>query len=725
MSPAAISPLDGKLTESWLHAKIDGFSQADFLATSFPNGDYGMTIEKAGAYPVSLRLTRPSVSALKLYGTLLQLSTLSAPTNESFNEAVWLPAANIGPVLVIAHYHPGAPIPFPTELVQPIIVSVEEYRELVETVRGQCDFLRDYMGTPTEAVLTPWATAKGLEISPERAALKWVEALGLIQSYDLGMVKSARATPPNAALPISPDYSLGLLRITKGVRIGRFDIGKMMRAQVEGITPALCERNKIHFFWTDGKSATFTYCLDPKSDALDDFLAGRIRHRVGRIAVSRESLALFAQGDVAFGKVEAGHIDSQAGDNPEKGATVIDPRAVEKFDPRVNDDNNQTVHWILVEAARRGASDIHIECQGSAMWVRAAKDSTGIQLLGLPKPRLQGVSAVLKTLSGIDLDGTNHDEGRFTFGIGSRFIDVRVSLLITAEGPKWTLRFFDKSIGIRSLAQLGLSETDMQTIRQATRKRHGIILVSGPTGHGKSTTLNACLGELISPERFIYTLEDPIEFKIDGVCQLVATSNAKRIAAGEMSFADGIKRLLRADPDVILVAEIRDQATVESAIEASMTGHLVLSTVHANDCVSLVHRMVDLNADPMLLSETLVLAASQRLVRKLCACQSFAPITEAERSVFECHKVAPPRYIHSKSACQQCDYTGYKGRAALLEFLPVTNEIRTLIGAKKSSAEIRDAAKAAGYRSLLMKGLELVASGITSLEEVQSVCPSE
>jgi type II secretory ATPase GspE/PulE/Tfp pilus assembly ATPase PilB-like protein len=666
-------------------------------------------------------MPRPTVAALRAYAALLKKTGKPLPTSQTLSAAEWLPLALIGPVLVVAHFHPGAPLYLLEQLTQPVIVSPEDYRVLHENFRVQIDFLHD-VAKDYDDTMSSWEDAKRVGPGVELSALMWIESMGLVQNIDRGMVKTALSAEQHGTLQVSPDYLLAIAHITQGSLIGRFDLGKFSAPVVEGLTTQLCERHKIHPFWSDGRT-NFIYSAGSNQDQTSDFLASRAEGRCVIVSVSRESLALFQQGEDS--RLDRHSTAQNTAENAQSSAKVlyIDPREMERVDPRHIEDNQVTTHWILWDAVRKRANDIHIEVDGASLLVRNAIDSTGVPTLRLARTREPGVSVVLKTLAGIDLDGVKDGEGSFTYCIASgRTIDVRVSLLISERGVKWTLRLFDKSVGIRTLSQLGLQERDTLEITRAVRKPHGLILFAGPTGHGKSTTLNAALGTIISPEKFIYTLEDPVEFDIPGVIQLTASANPKN---GGRSFAEGISKLLRADPDVILVQEIRDRATVEAALGAAQTGHLVKSTVHSNGACSLIQRIKDLGGDPSLLATTLRMAASQRLVRKLCHCMGCEPISDEQQELFESHGLVAPRYIHLKTGCQDCHHTGFFGRVAVLEFLPLTPDVRKAIASQSDLHTLKAVALKDGFRTLFTKGLEIVAAGVTTIEEIESVCADE
>ena len=355
---------------------------------------------------------------------------------------------------------------------------------------------------------------------------------------------------------------------------------------------------------------------------------------------------------------------------------------------------------LLTQAAKDGASDIHIEPYERSSSVRFRVDGMLREVVQPNRALHAALISRLKIMAELDIaERRLPQDGRISLRIGGRAVDVRVSTLPTAHGERAVLRLLDKAESKFTLEGLGMSGETLAKFDRLIKQPHGIILVTGPTGSGKTTTLYASLGRVNTAGTNILTVEDPVEYELAGIGQTQV--NAKI----DLTFATALRAILRQDPDVIMIGEIRDYETAQIAIQASLTGHLVLTTVHTNDAPSTVTRLIDMGVEPFLLSSSLIGVLAQRLVRKLC---------------LACRKVDARGHWHPVG-CAQCAMTGYKGRTGVYELMDVGDEIRTLIHGRAAEAKIAAAAQAAGLKSMREDGERLVDEGITSLEEVVRV----
>ncbi|MEY4979217.1 MAG: type secretion system protein GspE [Pseudomonadota bacterium] len=355
---------------------------------------------------------------------------------------------------------------------------------------------------------------------------------------------------------------------------------------------------------------------------------------------------------------------------------------------------------LLTQAARDGASDIHIEPYERHSSVRFRVDGTLREVVQPNRALHAALISRLKIMAELDISEKRlPQDGRISLRIGTRAVDVRVSTLPSAHGERAVLRLLDKSESRLNLEAVGMQGDVLSRFAQLIGQPHGIILVTGPTGSGKTTTLYAALQRLDASAQNIMTVEDPIEYELAGVGQTQV--NAKI----DLSFAKALRAILRQDPDVIMIGEIRDFETAQIAIQASLTGHLVLATLHTNDAASAVTRLADMGIEPFLLSSSLLGVLAQRLVRKLCT---------------ECRRQDAHGHWHPVG-CAHCGHTGYRGRTGIYELLVVNDAIRPLIHNRAAEDQIVSAAQATGLRSMREDGQRLVQAGITSPEEVLSV----
>lgn len=367
------------------------------------------------------------------------------------------------------------------------------------------------------------------------------------------------------------------------------------------------------------------------------------------------------------------------------------------------------INALLTQAAREGASDIHIEPFESASVVRFRVDGT-LRDVVRPKKALHGaLISRIKIMAQLDIaEKRLPQDGRITLRVGGRPVDVRVSTLPTGHGERAVLRLLDKEAGRLDLARLGMAPGTLAGFDHLVRQPHGIVLVTGPTGSGKTTTLYAALSRLDARTTNIMTVEDPIEYDLDGIGQ---TQVNPRI---DMTFGKALRAILRQDPDVVMIGEIRDLETAQIAVQASLTGHLVLATLHTNDSASAITRLVDMGIEPFLLSSSLLGVLAQRLVRRLC------PHCKREEVIEGVDGVATQRVWHPVG-CDKCGNSGYQGRMGVYELLTVDDEARTMIHRQAPESEIKQAALARGMHTMRGDAQRWIDSGATSLEEVLRV----
>jgi type IV pilus assembly protein PilB len=369
---------------------------------------------------------------------------------------------------------------------------------------------------------------------------------------------------------------------------------------------------------------------------------------------------------------------------------------------------------ILVQAIKDRASDIHIEPFEKMVRLRYRIDGALIDKVPPPKNLQIPLISRLKIMSSLDIaERRLPQDGRMRVKVGGRDFDLRVSLLPTVHGEKCVLRVLDKSNLSASMDKLGLDPDTYRRFRAAVDAPHGLLLVTGPTGSGKTTTLYSALNELNNPEYNIVTVEDPVEFQVPGINQVPVK---KEIG---LSFANALRSILRQDPDIVMIGEIRDTETAEIAVEAALTGHQVLSTMHCNDAPGAIARLDDMGIAPFLISSSVILSCAQRLMRKICAhCKE--PVAYPPQMFRDLQ--IPPNFfdgitLYRGRGCDRCNNTGYSGRTAIVEAMTITDDVRKSIIARSSSMEIGRIALSQGMRTLRHVALDKVREGVTTLEQ--------
>jgi type IV pilus assembly protein PilB len=381
------------------------------------------------------------------------------------------------------------------------------------------------------------------------------------------------------------------------------------------------------------------------------------------------------------------------------------------------------VNSIIMQAATDGASDIHFEPQEDALVVRTRIDGVLGEVQRIPRRMANGVTTRLKVISKLDIaERRRPQDGRISLNAASvgRMLDIRVAVLPTVEGEQVVMRLIDKSRKTPTLEALGLSEAMRDRLAEIIAKPTGALLVTGPTGSGKSTTLYAALAQINRPEIKAITVEDPVEYRLAGINQVQINTKAG------LTFASALRSILRSDPDVVMVGEIRDGETAKIAIEAALTGHFVLSTLHTNDAPGALTRLNEMGVEPFLTGSAVSAVLAQRLARKLCAncCEMYVPSYEDMVAARISPDVAASKegmVFYRKVGCPRCGRSGYKGRIGVFQLLVMNDELEALAASNASRDEIHRSAAAGGMRTLWDDGLAKVAAGLTSLEELARV----
>jgi len=373
------------------------------------------------------------------------------------------------------------------------------------------------------------------------------------------------------------------------------------------------------------------------------------------------------------------------------------------------------VNSIIFRAIKERASDIHIEPYEKEVVYRFRVNRVMREILRQPIKTQAAVTSRLKVMTkSMDIaEKRLPQDGRIKIKMAGKDIDIRVSIVPIQNGERIVMRVLEKSNNILTLENLGFHGHNLKTLDELTKRKHGIVYVSGPTGHGKTTTLFAMLERINTPDKMIITVEDPVEYELQGISQIQVNHKI------DLSFARALRSILRQNPDVIMVGETRDLETAEMAVQASLTGHFVLSTIHTNDASSAPNRLIDMGVQPFLIASSLAAVLAQRLIRTLCnECKEPYTATEYDYQLLDVHSIPKDTTLYRAKGCPKCNYIGYSGVTVVAELLVITDDIRPLILKKSDASSVKKVAMKNGMRSLRMDALEKVFKGITSAEEM-------
>jgi type IV pilus assembly protein PilB len=438
--------------------------------------------------------------------------------------------------------------------------------------------------------------------------------------------------------------------------------------------------------------------------ALDD-LAMLTDLRVEPLVVSRDDLDVLL---ARLNRLEDEIADDEGSEEYEAVSTEVALEAAADDGPTI-----KLVRGIISQAIEQGASDVHFDPDDGDLQVRYRIDGIMAEAARVPRRQAARVISRIKILSDLDISERRlPQDGRMSLTLDGRHVDIRVTLVPLVNGESAVLRVLDPGDGPLSLGELGMGADDRERVERALSRSHGAILATGPTGSGKSTSLYAAVSIVQSPEKTIMTIEDPVEYHLNGVKQMQVF---ERVG---LSFSTGLRAIVRADPDIIMVGEMRDRESAKIAIEAALTGHLVLSTLHTNNAPAAPARLIDMGVEPYLVASAIDCVIAQRLARRLCLhCRREATVPGAHAGIHP----GMEAQVHEAVGCPRCRDTGYRGRVGLFEVMVVTEEIRSLIVQRAPAMEIKKMAVSQGMRTLLDDGLDKVRGGETTLAEVARV----
>lgn len=670
---------------------------------------------QSGLIPVTLLRESCTPDAEKLARRLGRMPKTAEP---------WLPVAAVGPILIMAHHNPEAGDMWgvPLALTIRVLISIEQYS------RTRQDLVQRF-STPPLAAQNPVETLKvpSFRAMDLEGVFQWLlqnypyepgEVTKLRGFYDAAKEKCDKLTVTEFN-SMGRNFGVALARLQSDGKAHAYNAAEAPR---QSMFPAhIIERHNVYPLFV-GKNTVYLLSDTPDNYAFEDEWISLGNRPIKIITVLADSGAIretIARAAASFDPGSVGKIETQHAEVGEDNLVDINAEDMARINPQnPNHSAEELIHWALFTAIRCRSSDLHIEKFYSATRFRARIDGTMKVILTAPEDMLTRYVALIKNYANMGQTRQECQDGRFAMRIGRRRVDVRVAAVPTRrEFQKVIMRFLDKQDGVRSLSDFNLSQRQIDIFGRTMQRDQGLILVTGPTGSGKTTTLYALLNSVNDETVNIQTIEDPIEYEIEGINQTQTNP------VYNLDFANGLRSLLRADPDVILIGESRDAETANAAINASLTGHLVLTTLHANDSLRAVSRLLSMGVEKYLVSDSLALSQAQRLVRRLCnyCKRPVAASNEVQAMMARQGAITQPvtSPIYETVGCSECHGTGYSGRIALMELCEVNSELRDLIEQGAPQSALRVVALKSGFRTLYQEGLSQVISGHTTLEEIR------
>ncbi len=641
-------------------------------------------------------------------------------------DSPWLPITCIGPLVVFAHHNPraddmwGVPACFGVR----IAISEEQYENVRTDLVQRLSASPLDSSNPLEHIEIPRFGEGDFD-----GAFQW-----LLQAYPydekalerLNMLHS-EAVEKHGFLGVDdfnrmePGMGVALRYIVEGPSFLCFNAEETARQ--EDFPAPLLEKHSVYPVYK-GDSKVYLLTADDNFFAFEDEYLSQGNDPVEFVPVYADPSGIksaiarcAARFETAGVEINKDELTVSEADN----LVEIDPDDVASVNPQnLNHTPEELMHWILYSAVTGKASDLHMEKYYNVVRFRARIDGKLTTLFTAPEDMMLRFIALIKNYSNLSQSRQEALDGRFAMKLGTRRVDARVAAVpCRAEMQKVILRFLDKQDGVKELSTLNLSKRQNGIIKRVMSRDQGLILITGPTGSGKTTTLYALINSVNEEPINIHTIEDPIEYEIEGINQ------TQTDPAYDLTFANGLRALLRSDPDVILIGECRDQETATSAINAALTGHLVLTTLHANDSLRAVSRLLSMGVEPHLVGDSLAMSQAQRLVRRLCNyCKRPIQMTPETvehfaRQGFNVDPTSTP--IFEAVGCDECRGGGYSGRLALMEICEMNPAIADLIEAHATQAEMREEALKTGYMTLYQEGVSQVLAGLTTLEEIKKV----
>lgn len=636
----------------------------------------------------------------------------------------WLPVTTLGPLLVMAHYNPrGADLwGVPPGLVLRVLINSDQYQRTRKDLVQRLGAQPIAPSNPFETLQLPRFADLGMD-----GSFNWLMQNYPYEPNDLVRLKGFydTAVEKKGTLALS-DFNAVQRHLGVALHYmsneGRTLCFSAQEAPRQSFFPTpLLERHNVYPLYL-GKHVV--YLLSENSDCYafeDEWLSlgsqpVRIVTVMADPASIRDAISRSAANLDTSGVQSENLVASVANTEGVVEISSEDMAAVNPANP--DHDPEQLLQWALFTSVRCRASDLHLEKFYNLVRFRARIDGNLKTILTAPEHLINRFVALIKNYAGMGQNRQGAQDGRFAISIGSRRLDVRVAAVPTRrEFQKVIMRFLDKQDGVKRLADFNLSQRQLEILNRTMTRDQGLILVTGPTGSGKTTTLYALLNSVNDEGVNIQTIEDPIEYEVEGINQTQTNP------VHGLDFANGLRALLRADPDIILIGESRDAETANSAVNAALTGHLVLTTLHANDSLRAISRLLSMGVEKYLLADSLALSQAQRLTRRLCGyCKRPEPAPqEVQEMMYRQGVITQPlaNPIFVSVGCGECHGTGYSGRVALMEICEINSDIRDLVEEAAPMSAMRAAAFKSGFKSLYQEGLIQVIAGHTTLDEIK------
>ena len=685
-------------------------------ATAFLTPEAEDASEAAALMPLRLLRATTTMPAETMVRHLGRLPHTAEP---------WLPLATLGPLLIVGHYDPASSDTWglPSFLIIRTRLSQSDYAAVGQDLQSRLTLHPMAATNPLEGTLH----APPPVGSPLAAVLAWfTEQYPFASSEDAERMR--RLVDENRDKPLRRledmlflprHYGVALYHLATGLPVFNPELAPAQ----DLFPPELLEKHGVYPLHI-GEDTVHLLCASTSIYAFEDEWLSSGHSALSMQPVLADPSAIRAT--IARDRSRAARATTtpQVGElyfsDQVENLVEIDPVDIARVNPQnPNHTPEQVVQWILWRAITMRSSDLHVEKFYNMARFRARVDGELVTIYSCSEEYLQRYVAMFKNYCGMGQQRQDTQDGRFSIRIGQRRLDVRVAAIpCRREQQKLVMRFLDKQDGIKQLSELNLSPRQAAIIRDVTHRDQGLCLVTGPTGSGKTTTLYAFINSINSENVNIQTIEDPIEYEIEGINQ------TQTDPYHGITFATGLRSLLRCDPDVILVGESRDPETAQASINAALTGHLVFTTLHANDSLRAVSRLMSMGVENYLLADALCLSQAQRLVRRLCPyCKAATPITAEIADHLGRHGAlkdgrVPPTPIYQKGGCPECNGVGYSGRVALMEMCPVDAELQNLVATGASMQSMRAVAVRSGFLSLYQEGLAHVLAGNTSFEEI-------